>query len=333
MGILISGTLQQESQESILFCPVLKAYPTHHSWIITTPISLGDLDKQWRMFIQQKARSNQLLTSLQWKPLAPSYLLSTLQVELANLDSIYTLYKPFILTATQLLKNEPSFNDMSPLGKCIKRSLLPFLGDAISWLTGTATTKDIRDIKKRVNQLISTQAQQQETLVHVILILNVTRYVTKVTRQFISAVMAAVQRTHNNFTKLFNIMSSIYTSINYQQIHLHICSILANLRDSLYYMRQIAMHTLDYIDAATTSILMPHVLPVEYLWEILMHIKAELPSTMHLPVSSDDTLHFYRYLCTHILVAEEQFLLLIWCTYSASYTTTQDLPSLQPIHT
>ena len=42
-----------------------------------------------------------------------------------------------------------------------------------------------------------------------------------------------------------------------------------------------------------------------------MHIEVELPSTMHLPVSSDDTLNFYWYLCTHILVAEEQFLLLI----------------------
>ena len=42
-----------------------------------------------------------------------------------------------------------------------------------------------------------------------------------------------------------------------------------------------------------------------------MHIKPELPSTMHLPVSSDDTLHFYKYLLTHILVAKEQFLLLI----------------------
>ena len=41
-----------------------------------------------------------------------------------------------------------------------------------------------------------------------------------------------------------------------------------------------------------------------------MHIEVELPSTMHLPVSLDDTLLFYRYLHTHILVAEEQFLLL-----------------------
>ena len=32
---------------------------------------------------------------------------------------------------------------------------------------------------------------------------------------------------------------------------------------------------------------------------------------MHLPVSSEDTLHFYRYLCTHILIAKRQFLLLI----------------------
>ena len=32
---------------------------------------------------------------------------------------------------------------------------------------------------------------------------------------------------------------------------------------------------------------------------------------MHLPVSSKDTLHFYRYLCTHVLIVNRQFLLLI----------------------
>ena len=50
--------------------------------------------------------------------------------------------------ATQLLKREPLFNGMSTLNKHTKRSLLPFLGDALSWLTGTAMTKDVRDIKK-----------------------------------------------------------------------------------------------------------------------------------------------------------------------------------------
>ena len=142
--MLISATLEQKSQESRLIHPVLKAYPTHHSWIITAHISLGDLEKQWKMFIKQKARSQQLLNSLQQKPLTPNYLLTALQAELANLDGIYTSYKPLILTATQLLKRKSSLNGVSPLSKCTKRSLLPFFGHTLSGFIGAATTRDVR---------------------------------------------------------------------------------------------------------------------------------------------------------------------------------------------
>ena len=76
-------------------------------------------------------------------------------------------------------------------------------------------------------------------------------------------------------------------------------------------MREVTLHTMDYIDVATTGILTPDVLPVEDLREMLSHIEDSLPSTMHLPISSEDTLHFYRYLCTHILIVDEEFLLLI----------------------
>ena len=44
---------------------------------------------------------------------------------------------------------------------------------------------------------------------------------------------------------------------------------------------------------------------------MLRHKESELPSTMHLPISLDDILHFYWYLNTHVLIAEVQFLLLI----------------------
>ena len=154
------------------------------------------------------------------------------------------------------------------------------------------------------------QHQQQETLVHIISILNVIRYTTQVNRQHINLVMEAVERTHHDVTMLYNITSSLYThQDDYQQIVLHICFILANLRDSLYYMRQVAMCRIDYIEATTTGILSPHVLPVEDLQKMLTHIEEALPSTMHLPVSSEDTLHFYRYLHTHILITNKEFLL------------------------
>ena len=76
-------------------------------------------------------------------------------------------------------------------------------------------------------------------------------------------------------------------------------------------MREVTIHTTDYIVADTTGILSPHVLPVEDLQGMLLHIEETLPSTMHLPISSEDALHFYRYLHTQVLIADEQFLLLI----------------------
>ena len=58
-------------------------------------------------------------------------------------------------------------------------------------------------------------------------------------------------------------------------------------------MRQVAIHMMDYVDVATTNVLSPGILPVEDLRNMLRHIESELPAMMHLPISSDNTLHFY----------------------------------------
>ena len=53
---------------------------------------------------------------------------------------------------------------------------------------------------------------------------------------------------------------------------------------------------------------------------------------MHLPVSSEETLHFYRDLCTHVLIVDEQFLLLTDVPiqhHAKQLTTSQDISSLQ----
>ena len=68
---------------------------------------------------------------------------------------------------------------------------------------------------------------------------------------------------------------------------------------------------MDYINAATSGTLSPHVLPVIDLQKMLQHIADTLPPTLHLPISPEDTLHFYRCLYTHILIENKQFLLLI----------------------
>ena len=142
-----------ELGELVIFQPVLQAYPTRHSWIITAHISLGNLEHHWKLFNRQLARTQQLLRSLDQNPSAPTQLLSTLQLELSNIKDIYNSGETTIAFAIKLLQSNPPQTHM-----CHRRSLLPFLGDALSWLTGTATTKDIHSIKTRINQLTATQA-------------------------------------------------------------------------------------------------------------------------------------------------------------------------------
>ena len=192
-----------------------------------------------------------------------------------------------------------------------KRSLLPFLGDTLSWLTGTATTRDIHSIKTRINQLNATQTSQCSTLVHIVSILNVTRYATQVNRYSINSLIDAIHTTSQDINNLYNLTMSLAASINFNQMILHIRSVFANLCNSLHYLWTVSTHTMAYIDAATSGILSPHVLPITDLQMMLQHIADTLPPTLHLPISPEDTLHFYRYLHTHVLIENKHFLLLI----------------------
>ena len=144
-----------EPGESVIFQPVLHVYLTQHSWIITAHISLGNLEHHWKTFNRQFDRTQQLFQSLDQYPSAPTLLLSTLQLELSNIKDIYNSGETTITSAIKLLQSNQPWTPVHH-----RRSLLPFLGDALSWLTGTATTKDIHSIKTRINQLITTQASQ-----------------------------------------------------------------------------------------------------------------------------------------------------------------------------
>ena len=127
---------QMEPGKLVIFQPVLQAYPTRHSWIITAHVSLGNLEHHWKLFSRQLTRTQQFLRSLDQHPSAPAQLLTTLQLELSNIQDIYKSSKTTITSAINLL----SSNQLQTRTQH-STSLLPFLGAALSWLTGTATTK------------------------------------------------------------------------------------------------------------------------------------------------------------------------------------------------
>ena len=108
--------------------------------------------------------------------------------------------------------------------------------------------------------------------------------------------MYTVDKMVHDVNNLYNITISLSTSLSYYQLVLHIRSVL---------------ETFGVHHPISEQSLSPHILPIADLKQMLSHIEETLPPTMHLQVSSEDTLHFYRYLCTHVLIANRQFLLLI----------------------
>ena len=219
-----TNSSQMEPSKLAIFQPVVQAYPTRHFWIITAQVSLGNLECHWKLFSRQLTRMQQYLRSLDQHPSAPAQLLTTLQLELSNKQDMYKSSETTITSAINLLNS----NQLQTRTQH-KRSLLPFLGAALSWLTGTATTKDIHRIKTRINQLIATQTSQCNTLVHIVSILNVTRYATQVNRHSINNLIYAIHTTSQDINNLYNLTTSLAASINFNQMILHITSVFAIL--------------------------------------------------------------------------------------------------------
>ena len=77
------------------------------------------------MFNRQKTLLHQLLVKFQDQPLVSQLVADALLDEFASIDNIYESYKPTIESALRLLETDLE-NAQS------KRSLLPFLGDALT---------------------------------------------------------------------------------------------------------------------------------------------------------------------------------------------------------
>ena len=125
-----------------------------------------------------------------------------------------------------------------------------------------------------------------------------TCYAAQINCQNINILIDKVAMTSHDINNLYSLTTSLATSVSFHQLVLLMQSILANLCDSLHYIKTVSTHAMDYIDAATSGTLSPHTLPMLDLQMMLTHIQDTLPSTLHLPISPEDNLHLYRFLCT-----------------------------------
>ena len=116
--------------------------------------------------------------------------------------------------------------------------------------------------------------------------------------------MDTLQKANQDINILLNGTDVLTQHLRSHQVQTYTCTVFAYLRDCLTYINQVATHTMDYVDTVTTNILSLDIITVEEIKGIIRHIESQFPSLLHLSISSDNTLHFYKYPKTHVLVAE-----------------------------
>ena len=67
-------------------------------------------------------------------------------------------------------------------------------------------------------------------MVHIVSILNLTRYETQVNRQQINIILKELMRSNEDIRALFNITNQLATQVQVQNIVLHLRAMLANLK-------------------------------------------------------------------------------------------------------
>ena len=185
-----------------------------------------------------------------------------------------------------------------------KRSLLPFVGQALSFLFGTVSDSDLRNIRDNIKRL----AANQNRLVHVtekgLSILNNTRQQVFENRQTINQL---IETLHDYSIALGTLRTDIMKDLTrvktLTQIYLQLDLIHEEIRGMITDGYAYLQHLGAQLNMLSLGHLAPSVISPKYLKQVLMEIKTFIPVTVKLPADPQkDLWYFYKILkCATVL--------------------------------
>ena len=194
-----------------------------------------------------------------------------------------------------------------------KRSLLPIVGKALSFLFGTVSEDDLHSIKSNINQLSANQRKISHVVEESLTLLNDTREHVIENRQAINNVISAVaslQTQMQNVTQMIqnDIMDLRISSTAYFQINNFIAELKRLATAAKYYMDDLHFK----FNMLSLGHLSPSLVAPKRLQNILSEIKGRLPS--HLQLTHDpmkDIWTYYRYLTCTTVISTEHVLVIV----------------------
>ena len=194
-----------------------------------------------------------------------------------------------------------------------KRSVLPFVGRALSFLFGVVSDTDLSGIKRNVQNL----ANNQERLSHVVedslTILNTSRVEIAGNRNKINEILGklrSVDRQITNVTHTLNIriVNLEWATATYLQIELAI----QEIRDTVHLLTSYLEHIQLQLNMLSLGHMSPSTITPTSLLTILNDVKVHLPPRFKLPDEPHEALwDYYKHLKCSTILYDNKILVLV----------------------
>ena len=185
-----------------------------------------------------------------------------------------------------------------------RRSLLPFVGSALKFLFGSATEKDIDEVKHNVVQL----RENQKTIIHVIehsiSIINMTRHEVSKNRIAINNLITVQNKLENHLKMITGrIEKQLNEFQNYAVLYNHITLVINQIKELIVMSDRRIDIICGQLNTLSIGHLSPEIITPLHLKALLMEIQSVIPKQYELPSNPKDELwSFYSMLrCSTVL--------------------------------
>ena len=206
-----------------------------------------------------------------------------------------------------------SFADLKSLKKRSRRSILPWVGSALSFLFGTLRSSDLTDIRNNIGSL----AKNQQTISHVLekglSILNITRMQVSENRQSINSIIDSLHDidkeidyiTQELGKQIFELEQFVYL---FSRLDLAVQGIKTAVQRSLYYFSHLQVQ----LNALSMQKLSPNAIEPNEMKQVLKDIETRLPNSYGLPANPDtDLWTFYKLLSCSTLMEDNRIIIIV----------------------
>ncbi|KAK6183155.1 hypothetical protein SNE40_010686 [Patella caerulea] len=194
-----------------------------------------------------------------------------------------------------------------------RRAILPIVGKALSYLFGTVSQSEFNTIKHNVKKLY----KNQESIIHVVdqslSILNVSRIEISKNRASINSLILNLKQFELQFQGLVaNLTNEVTLIKNFLSLDYKLKFILDELKHLTLQCLRYVEYFNDQLNMLSLGHISPSVLKPADLKSLLLEIRSQLPSTVHL--SADPSLklwHYYKFLtCSTKLDVDKIYVIL-----------------------